>query len=150
MATLVSVRVTDAEGKTTPMPYYFPDSVNTVAAAQGKFDTLAPLLDGLIDGVITGADVSFGLTVPGSGIKTSAVAGSRTDAGATLSYRNSASRAWSHYVPTFKAVFLVNDVVVLADVTSYNAAMVGALVASDDNGLDLQGYRGGKQARRKV
>jgi len=150
MATLISVRVLDAEGKTTPIPYYFPDSVNTVAAAQGKLDTLAPLLDGLIDGVITGADVSFGLAIPGSGIKTAPVAGSRNDAGATLSYRNSAGRAWSHYLPGFKASALVNDVVVLADVTSYNAAMVGALLASDDNALDLEGYRGGKQSRRKV
>jgi hypothetical protein len=150
MATLISVRVTDAEGKTTPIPYYFPDSVDTVAAAQGKLDTLAPLLDGLIDSVITGAEVSFGLDLPSSGIKTSAVAGSRTDAGATLSYRNSAGRAWSHYLPSFKASALVNEEVVLTDVISYNAAMVGALIASDDNGLDLTSYRQGKQSRRKV
>ena len=150
MATLISIKVADFEGGFTSIPYYYPDSVATVAAAQAKADGIIPALDNLIRGIVVSAEVSFGLAIPSSGIRTTPIDGSRVDAGATLSYQNSAGRAWSHYIPSFNTDGLANKEVIPAYVVAYNLALVTTLGNSDDNGLDLTTYLRGKQSRRKV
>lgn len=148
MATRITIRITDAEGKSKTVPYYFPDSVNTVALAQGKVDSIVPAVDDLIRGIVTGAEVSFGLALP-AGLRATAIDGSRVDSGATLSFTNSAGRAWSNYLPTFNTDGLVNEKVVAAYVATYATIITTTAGNSDPNALDLVAYRDGNQATNK-
>lgn len=150
MANILSIKVRDGEGAETSVPIHFP-SDHTPAAAQTWFDTAAGLLDNLIGGAIIGATYQVDLDVP-AGLD-AAEAGSRNDAGATLSYANSNGIAHSLYLPSFLSSQLVKKVVdESAEVTAWNLHYMGTALArqaTDLNGLHLVNWRGGKQSTRK-
>lgn len=155
-AVIISFKMKDAEDRTTTTAMYYDSAdVTTLADAQGIATDFAPLLNAVSGCVVIGAEVAFPLTVPAGG---NADAGYRVDAGATLSFYNSAGRAWSMFVPGWLLSRLSNGVVdtSAADVTNLTNAIItgggitGGLQASDPNELDLTAYRQGIQSTRKT
>jgi hypothetical protein len=147
---VVSIVYEDSEGKRSAVAHYLPATINTVALAKTETDGLIADLDAVSDCEIVEANVTFNVALP-AGIKSSPVAGSRNDAGATLSFRNSADRAMSVYVPGFKTSKIAGGVVQIgdSDVTALAAQFTLTGAWTDENELALAAYRAGKQSTRK-
>lgn len=147
---VVSITYEDSEGKRSSVAHYLPSTINTVALAKTETDGLIADLDAVTGCEIVECRVEFNIALP-AGIKSSPAAGSRNDAGATLSFRNAADRAMSLYVPGFRTDKMAEEVVQSgdADVTALIAqlTLTGAWV--DENELALEAYRRGKQSTRK-
>ena len=149
-ANIVSVTYEDSEGKRKSEAFYLPTSINTVAGVETQADALVLLLDDVTGCEIVSAKVEFELTLP-AGIKASPDANSRCDAGATLSFRNSESRALSLYIPGFLTSKMAGDVVQSGD-TEVAALIAGIIIGgswTDANQLALESYAKGKQTTRK-
>lgn len=149
MANVLSVKIEDEEGGTKTIPYYFP--VGTTHTDVSAWFLLAQVaLDALIGGKIVEAVYSEAVFVNPALVKANPVAGSRADAGATLSFKNSAGVAVSQYIPTMKNSKLVNGIVVIDDgqVEAYTDLVISG-AATDENELNIVSVTGGKQSRRK-
>lgn len=156
VTTNISYIVKDGEDDLTRhLMYYDSADVNTVADAQGIATTYAPLFEAISDCRIIGAEVTFSLTVPAPG--SNPAAGSRNDAGATLSFYQTAGRAFSIFVPGWKSSLMANKLVNAAGAGVQNflnaitngGGITGGLEASDPNALDLTTFVEGKQSTRK-
>lgn len=151
----ISLDMIDGEGQTYPMVYYVNGTLS-VAEAQSVFEALVPIARGISDAGVLRGRVSFELPLP-VGLVGAAIPGanSRVDYGATLSLANEVNRAFSHYVPAFKASKLVNKLVVAtdADVVAYVDALISGVASKtfgDENFLDLTTLRRGIQSVRKL
>lgn len=150
MAILLSFQIRDGEDQTTSIPFYS-DTATAGEAATFAVATI-PLLDAVIGGRVTGYTITENFA---SGIlsKANPVAGSRNDAGATLSFRTANQRSWSHYLPSFLASKIVNkkvnadDAAVLAYRDHIVAGAAGFL-PQNENYSDVISYRDGNQSTR--
>lgn len=156
VTTNISYIVKDGENDLARhLVYYDAADVNTVADAQGIATDYAPMFEAISDCRIIGAEVTFSLTVPAPG--SNPAAGSRNDAGATLSFTQAAGRAWSLFVPGWKSGLMANKLVNEAGAGVGNflnalltgGGITGGLAASDPNALDLSAFVEGKQSTRK-
>lgn len=158
-ACVISFKMTDDEDFSTTLPIHYDVSeVNTVAEAQGIATDLAPMISAISGSKVVGAKVEFPLTVPAD---IAADAGSRNDAGATLSFYNSAGKASSIYIPAFLADKITAGKVdydttppnlvdtFIAAITA-GTGVTGAFIATDGNALKLTSYRAGRQSTRKA
>ncbi len=140
--TWITFKIRDGEDHTTNLRLpYSSTSVNEVGEAQGIATDLAPVLSGVINGKVVGAEVNFPLTVPVATEQTMFPA-SRNDAGATLSFANVYGRRWSLYVPTFRHTFLVAGVVNAEheNVVAFRGALVSGM--GIDGGFEIIDPRG--------
>jgi hypothetical protein len=155
----ISYIVKDADDTTRRMPiHYLASEVNTVAEAQGIATDFAPLYGAVSGCEIIGAEVLFPLTVPED--EDGADAGYRGDAGATLSFYNSAGVAESLFVPgwllskmsgkTVDSPDADDDIEAFVNAISLGSGITGGFVATDINGLKLTTYRQGAKSTRKT
>lgn len=160
---LISVKVQDGEGKERTVPFYCNSAeVTTVANATTVINAIIPLLFGDDNpsqcGVVS-AEVTFSLDLTAAEtVKPSAftpVAGSRFDSGATLSFRNENNRAYPLYIPAIRSVFIAGEKVVvnpgdeMDDFIQTMIAGVTGMDMTDENNLDITGFREGNQSVRK-
>src|SRR6187549_120220 len=114
VVSVLSYSIVDDDGNAKSMPLYIPASV-AISAIQSFSDTLAPLLDDCIDGVINAVTLMVGLTLPG-GLKSSPVAGSNVQEGALWSFDVTASNYnFSIFVPAWAQTFFSGPQVTLED-----------------------------------
>lgn len=153
----LSFKVVDSEGMYSTVLVHFNESeLATVADAQAAATVIAGKLNGISGCSVVGITAEFPLTAPvdGGGVD----AGSRVDAGATLSFYNTSGRAWSMYIPGFLTSKMESGVVTASDsnVAGFIATMTTGADIDDDvtptdgNELQLQAYRKGFQSTRKT
>jgi hypothetical protein len=160
---LISIKFRDDEGGTGSVPIYVDSAdLTTVANAITVANTIIPILFGTDQpsqmGVIS-AEVTFPLNLTAAQTaKPSAFIpadDSRKDAGATLSFRNTNTRAWPLYVPGIRGEFISGGKVVVVDGSQMDGfidtiiAGISGMKVTDDNGIDLVSYREGNQSTRK-
>lgn len=154
--TLISVRMTDVEGLHYRVPLFFDFSdVDTVAKAQAQVDAYEPLFEAVSGCVIDEAEVSFPITVSGTG---SPDVGYSVRSGAWLAFQDSDGVGSGLYLPAILGAMIANDSVI--DTQTNMAALLAAMTGTGANGekpLSTRGsgslwttYRGGKGASRKV
>lgn len=154
LTNLLSIQVTDADGKSKTIPLYFPDTT-TLADLQDYADTFLPNLDAVIDGKITQATVTLQLTLVG-GLKASAVDGNRVREGALLRFAaDDTIYKHSIYIPSWENTGFAGDVVLATgayDTVQDNIAVgIGdpAVAPSDEYGNDLNSFINGNRKFRK-
>lgn len=154
---MISFEVFDSEGKSSRIPFYYNESlVDTVAKANDVVQGLGPLIAGISDCRVRNAYATFPFVV-GADDDTFA-AGARVDAGATLSFRNTAGRAQSMYIPGFPVSLFEDGKVNASDanmVSFISAVLAGGGItgnwqAADPNEIDLTAYIRGFQSTRKT
>jgi hypothetical protein len=148
----VGFKIEDGEKQALTTGIYMP-----ATATYADVVAFALLFAAQLDQVCGGKVISYTITneiptIAGS-VKAAAIEGSRVDSGATLSFRNAASRAWSFYVPTYLSTKLSNKLVVETDaefIVVRDALITGAATAlpTDENALRLSSFRKGKQSTR--
>lgn len=161
---VISFKLRDDEDFTTSVPIYYDGAeVDTLAKAAGVASSLAPLISAVTGCGVVGAEVTYPLTVPADTVDNN----SRADAGATLSFYNEVSKAFSLYIPGFINAYIVagvvdarfvdeegdpspNNVGILCNALTAGTGVTGGYAAVDGNNLDLSAYRGGKQATRRA
>jgi len=154
LVNLVSFQITDFAGKVKAMPIYFPATATLTELAEFVTD-FSPLLDDVIDGKITSAEITIQAALPG-GLKADAVDGNRVREGALLSYV-AADTNYRHsvFVPSWENAGFAGDTVLE---TGDYAAVEDALVAgavddapfpSDRYANDLTSYIEGVRTFRK-
>lgn len=158
MATLlISFILQDSEGKLTRVPLHYNESiVDTVEKADAIVQEMGVFLAAVSGCRVRRAEATFPF-IFGSDTDT-ADTNVRADAGATLSFLNSAGRAYSLFIPGFSTTLLDNGVVVAsnANVSDFVSAMLAGSgltdnpQASDGNELDLTAYVRGFQSTRKT
>lgn len=154
LTNLLSVQVTDADGKVKTMPLYFA-STTTLAELQGYADDMLPLLDAVIDGKITQATVTLQLTLVG-GLKGSAVDGNRVREGALLRFPAD-NTIYKHgiFVPSWKNTGFAGDVVLQTGAYNTFQATISAgagdpvIEVTDEYGNDLNAILSGERRFRK-
>lgn len=145
---VVSIGIVDFAGERKTLPLFFPTE-DSVAAIQGKMDTLLPLLDAVIDGKVADVSVQLNLSVV-AGLKGAAVSGNTVHEGANLQYDVTASDyIHTPYVPTWENAGFAGPSVLTS--TVYGAFETGIITAgaTDKNGLALSAFIAGKRAFRK-
>jgi len=85
---ILSLQITDGAGKTASLPVYFgyDSGVETLSSLSAAAAILVDDIDAIIDGQVTKMTLSLDLALPGSGIKTSPVAGSNVQETGLFTY----------------------------------------------------------------
>lgn len=137
----------DDEGHEMSVPLYSLNTVDTVAGAQALAATFVLAKGGASQSEIVRAVVEFDLPVIDADV---VEAGSRNDAGATLTFRTGANRKHSIYIPAFPASLIINGVVDInnAETTDLAAAIMASYLTP--YGDTLVELIGGKQTVRKL
>lgn len=155
--TLLSVGVLDDAGKSKRAPVFLPAAM-TLAQIQGWSDVYVPLLNDVIDGQVTDAQVTFALTLPG-GIRTAPIADSTVRRGADFSFQNPSRYKWPLYVPSWSLTYIVSGDIDIAStppsdfLSAYTAGLVvGGTTYQPLNGYtdDLTALANAKEAFRKA
>jgi len=154
--TLLSVGLGDDAGASKRANIFLPGSM-TLAQIQGWSDLYIALLDAVTDGLVTGAEVTFGLTLPG-GLKGSAAADSTVRRGADFTFANASRYKWGTYIPTWALSLIdtgninVSDTDAAAFLSAYtNGLVVSSVTYQPTNGYtdDLTTLSNAKEAFRK-
>jgi len=154
--TLLSVGIEDDAGATKRANIFLPGSM-TLAQIQGWSDVYQPLLDAVVDGKLTDAQVTFGLTMAG-GLKSSPVADSTVRRGADFTFNNASRFKWPAYIPSWSLAFIDsgNINIVDTDPADFLSAYVLGLVVSsttyqptNGSAFDLTALSKSKEAFRK-
>lgn len=154
--TLLSVGIEDDAGATKRVPVFLPSTM-TLAQIQGWSDLFAPLLNDAIDGIITDAQVTFSLTIPG-GLRTTPVTDSTVRRGADLTFANPSRYKWPLYVPSWSLTLITNGDIDVADPNASDliSAYVDGLTFSsvlyqplNGSAFDLTALSKSKEAFRK-
>lgn len=143
----IGVGVLDYTGKNKSIAIYCPATV-PLATVQTDLNTYLPLIDAAIDGKITDAQVTIGLSLPG-GLKGAAVAGNTVREGALDGY-SAASTAFkfSYFIPSWaNAGFAGNAVLNTGAYGAANAAILA--FGSDRDGNLLTAFISGRRTFRK-
>lgn len=152
----ITFKLVDSEDQyKTMLVHYNESEVDTLEKAQHIATILAPKIAGISGCKVVGARVDFPLTVPADAAPD---AGSRVDAGATLSFYNTSGTAHSLYIPGFLTSKMVSGVVTASDsnVAGFIATLTtgdgitGSYISVDRHELPLQAYRKGFQSVRKT
>lgn len=138
--TLLSVGVIDDAGATKRANIFLPSTM-TLAQIQGWSDVYTPLLDTIVDGKISDAEVTFGLTLP-AGLKADPVADSTVRRGADFSFSNVSRYRWGTYIPAFGLAFIDSGNINTTDtdVSDFLSAYTAGLVVSAVTYQPLNGY----------
>lgn len=154
LTNLLSVQITDADGKVKTMPIYFP-AATTLAELQDYADAMLPALDAVIDGQITQATVTLQLTLVG-GLKSAAVDGNRVREGALLRYpADNTIYKHSIFVPSWENAGFAGDVVLETGAYATFQATISAgggdpvVEPTDEYGNDLNALINGERRFRK-
>ena len=154
--TLLSLGILDDAGATKRAPVFLPSTM-TLAQVQGFSDVYAPLLNDAIDGIVTDAQVTFQLTIPG-GLRTTPIADSTVRRGADLTFSNASRYKWPLYVPAWSLDLITGGNIDIADPNAsdlISAYVDGLVVASvtyqplNGSGFDLTALSKSKEAFRK-
>jgi len=154
--TLLSVGLLDDAGATKRNPVFLPGSM-TLAQVQGWSDLFMPFLDGVTDGKITDAQVTFQLTLPG-GLKSAPVTDSTVRRGADLTFETPSRYKWPLYVPSWSLTYITSGDIDTAPtpVSDFLSAYIDGLVFSsvtyqplNGSGFDLTALSKSKEAFRK-
>jgi len=154
--TLLSVGMIDDAGATKRANIFLPSTM-TLAQIQGWSDVYVPLLNDVIDGAPTDAQVTFGLTLP-SGLRTTPVADSTVRRGADFTFANASRYKWPAYIPSWSLTLINNgdiDIVTTPAADFLSAYTLGLVVSSvtyqplNGSGFDLTALSKSKEAFRK-
>jgi hypothetical protein len=154
--TLLSVGVLDDAGATKRANIFLPGTM-TLAQVQGWSDVYQPLLDAVVDGKLTDAQVTFNLTMA-SGLKGAPVADSTVRRGADFTFLNPSRYKWPAYIPAWSLTYIVAGDIDIAPtpVDDFLSGYIDGLVVSsvtyqplNGSGFDLTALSKSKEAFRK-
>lgn len=154
--TLLSVGLLDDAGATKRANIFLPSTM-TLAQIQGWSDVYVPLLNDVVDGAPTDAQVTFALTLPG-GLRTTPVADSTVRRGADFTFANASRYKWPAYIPAWSLTYIDggNIDIVSTPVSDFLSAYTAGLVVGgttyqplNGSGFDLTALSKAKEAFRK-
>ncbi|MFB1502068.1 hypothetical protein [Thiocapsa sp. N5-Cardenillas] len=129
----LTFRIADAESdtRTQSVAVYLPAGL-TLAQYQAYADVIAPEIDELTEGQISGIEMTVGLTVP-AGLKESPVATSYNERGGLITFDTSGPRAESVRIPAMSRTIMTGDEFSLSQTD------VAALITRLTTNTDLSG-----------
>jgi hypothetical protein len=148
VVSVISVSVQDEAGDEKSTPFYILGTTS-LADIQTGVNTLLPLMDAVIDGVILRAQVTIGLTLP-MGLKSAPTPDGQDVHNGALNAYSAAATAyrWSNYVPSWMRGGFTGDVVDnTGDFNTYIDEVAALYTDKDGNALDA--FLEGKKVRRK-
>ena len=116
-------------------------SATTLAQAQGFVTSYAALVDTIVGGVVTYAEVTLPLTLPG-GIKSTPDVSSTVHRGGLFGYDNPSPFKWSQYLPSLVPSLFTGELVNIGDddVAAYITAMEDGVTVSGTPIQPTNGY----------
>jgi hypothetical protein len=149
----ISIQVTDAKGAARRSHVYL-QTGGTLVEIQGFVDANAPLLDAIIEGLVTDISFTRTLVIPG-GLKGAAIADSDVEEGANMLF-DVAATPYAHGIrlPTILQTLLTGYEVDIADldVIAWGNSIINGTVGcvpSDRTGGDVVGLLSGKKSFRR-
>lgn len=153
---LVSFQVLDDAGQTGNVHVFF-DAGVTQAQLFGFANQFGTILDAAIDGKVTGARVTFDLTLS-STVKADPVADSTVRRGAQYSFGNTSRFSWGQYIPAWSLDLIDAGAIDTTNVDAQNlinayvdGLTVSAVIIQPTNGYgaDLNAFRRAIESFRK-
>jgi len=126
-----SVTLLDADGNRKSVPIYFSyDSAASLSSILAYCAVTLLDLDLIVDAQIVKQSITLDIALPGSGIKTSPVAGSNVQEGGLITYLTDApiKRSFGQEIPAFAQSKFTGKVITLGDTDV--AAWTGRMIAT--------------------